>query len=330
MKCLMQSGDHEQPTGESLEMNALMKMSPVKTIIVIAATMLTMTAHARGMSESVCQGVVAKLDFLDVPKEVSGVDQVKPVCVTDDGNNFYINSTFTLRDSVERDVEELLRVLHERLCLREANSLLLRSMDYRLDIRRASSSAVEKSAKATWQSCSAIVGYSADVAQDPNDGEGRIIVYELPASKSNSYLEQLNQAQRKDAIAQQYKGRAQGSSEILNSAKNRTIGNSNSCPKGSTIRKSEDVRHYLVQQDLIQTKLSTSMSRFTSKAIVKREAINELNQLIQEHNALVLWGRMKVTDGACGSPRETEIIAKAYGTSRTLIKDYKNLVEAGQ
>jgi hypothetical protein len=149
-------------------------------------------------------------------------------------------------------------------------------------------------------------------------------------TKATSYLEQFEQEQRKQNRAQQYQGRPQDSKEILNSARDRSSSSVNNCPKGTNRRKPEDVRQYLTQQDLFQKKIAESISKFTARALTKSEGIKDLNLLIQEHNALIIWGKGKVTDGACGSVSETEIIGKAYGTSKTLIQDYKRMVETNQ
>jgi hypothetical protein len=144
--------------------------------------------------------------------------------------------------------------------------------------------------------------------------------------KQKSLLEQLEEAERKERIGNIHQGPSKPAVQTLQNARNNAQANTNSCPQGSNRRKIEDVKEYIAKQEDLQIKVAASLERFTSKLIERNQAVNEFNNLINQSNEIVIWGRGKVTDGACGSIAQTEIIGKAIGASKLLIDDYRKLL----
>ena len=140
-------------------------------------------------------------------------------------------------------------------------------------------------------------------------------------------LQQLEEEEESEKRKNLHQGQAQPASQSLQKARDNAKSDSKYCPPGSIRRKIEDVREYLKRQDEIQQKFAASLERFTSKEIDKNSAIDESNKLIMESNDLVFWGRGKVTDGACGSTKQTEILGKSIGATKNLINEYKRALQ---
>jgi hypothetical protein len=145
-------------------------------------------------------------------------------------------------------------------------------------------------------------------------------------AKQKTLLEQLEEEERKERTSNIHQGPSKPAAQTLQNARNNAQANTNSCPQGSNRRKIEDVKEYIAKQEDFQIKVAASLERFTSRLIERNQAVNEFNSLINQSNEIVIWGRGKVTDGACGSVAQTEIIGKAYGASKLLIDDYRKLL----
>lgn len=141
--------------------------------------------------------------------------------------------------------------------------------------------------------------------------------------KQKSLLEQLEEEERKERTSNIHQGPTKPAAQTLQNARNNAQANINSCAQGSNRRKIEDVKEYITKQEDLQIKVAASLERFTSKLIERNQAVNEFNSLISQSNEIVIWGRGKVTDGACGSVAQTEIIGKAIGASKLLFDDYR-------
>lgn len=142
-----------------------------------------------------------------------------------------------------------------------------------------------------------------------------------------TFLQQLEEEEESEKRKSLHQGQEKPASESLQKARDHAKSDAKSCPSGSTTRKAEDVREYLKLQDQIQQRFAASLERFTTKKIDKNSAIDDFNKLIMESNDIVLWGRGKVTDGACGSTMQTEIIGKAIGATKNLIIEYKRALQ---
>jgi hypothetical protein len=140
-------------------------------------------------------------------------------------------------------------------------------------------------------------------------------------------LQQLEDAEENEKRRNLHQGQAQPAERSLQRARENAKSDPSACPQGSTRRKIEDVKEFLVRHEELQKKFAMSLERFTTKAIEKNPAIDEFNQLIKESNELVVWGRGKVTDGACGSPAQTAVIGKAIGATKILIEDYRRVLQ---
>jgi len=140
-------------------------------------------------------------------------------------------------------------------------------------------------------------------------------------------LQQLEEEEEKERRKNMYQGQSVSATQSVQKARENAKADVNSCPPGSTRRTIEDVRVYLQRQEDLQQKLASSLEKFTTRAIDKNPAIVELNQLINESNEIVIWGRGRVTDGACGPTKQTEIIGKAINATKALIDDYKRAVQ---
>lgn len=124
-----------------------------------------------------------------------------------------------------------------------------------------------------------------------------------------------------------YSGSGVTSNQALQSARNRASGESNSCPQGYKIRKSEDVRAYLIRQEEIQLEISKSIEKFTNKALTKSDSIQKFNSLINQSNELTQWGWGKVTNGTCGPVEITKLISKSVETTKNLFNDFRLMLE---
>lgn len=140
-------------------------------------------------------------------------------------------------------------------------------------------------------------------------------------------LQQLDEAEENEKRKNFHQGQTQAAGKTIQRARENAKSEASTCPSGSRPRKIEDVREYLIRQDALQQKFAASLERFTSKAMEKNTAIDEFNQLIAENNEIVVWGQGKVTNGACGSPKQTEIIGKAIGTTKNLIEEYRRVLQ---
>lgn len=125
----------------------------------------------------------------------------------------------------------------------------------------------------------------------------------------------------------QYEGKVQSATESLLTARSRAKSESNTCPPGLKRRNADDVKEFLRLHDSIQRKLAASLEGYTNRTIDKYEAIDRLNRYIDDSNGINSWGKGRVTEGACGSPRETELIGKSANTTYLLIQDYKRVVQ---
>lgn len=141
--------------------------------------------------------------------------------------------------------------------------------------------------------------------------------------KQKSLLEQLEEEEQKERSRNFHQGPSKPAAQTLQNARNNAQANVNSCPSGSNRRKIEDVKEYIAKQEDLQIKVAASLERFTSKLIERNQAINEFNSLVNQSNEIVIWGRGKVTNGACGSVAQTEIIGKAIGATNLLFDDYR-------
>ena len=144
---------------------------------------------------------------------------------------------------------------------------------------------------------------------------------------TKSLLQQLEDEEANEKRKNVYQGQTQPASKSLQKAQENAKSDTQSCPNGSPRRKLEDVKEYISRQEELQRKIAKSIERFTSKAIEKNLAIDDFNNIIQESNDIVLWGRGKVTDGACGAVSQTEIIGKAIGQTKYLINEYKSALQ---
>ena len=142
-----------------------------------------------------------------------------------------------------------------------------------------------------------------------------------------SLLQQLEEEEESEKRKNHHQGRPEPASKTLKKARDNAKSDVNSCPSGTKKRKIEDVRVYLNRQDELQQKFANSIERYTTKEIDRNSAIDEFNKLISESNEIVVWGKGKVTNGTCGSPKQTEIIAKSIGTTDNLIKEYRLVLE---
>jgi hypothetical protein len=147
----------------------------------------------------------------------------------------------------------------------------------------------------------------------------------LDATKT--LLQQLEEQEASERRKNVYQGQAQPASKSLQKAQENARSDAQSCPQGSTMRKLEDVKEYITRQEELQGRIAVSIERFTSKAIEKNLAIDDFNKIIEVSNEIVLWGRGKVTDGACGSVSQTEIIGKAIGQTKYLINEYRSVLK---
>jgi hypothetical protein len=156
---------------------------------------------------------------------------------------------------------------------------------------------------------------------------GSISTVNAQNAGQKSLLQQLEEEEESERKKNSHQGPSQPASKSLQKARENAKSNANTCPAGSTVRKIEDVRVFLEKQEGLQQKLASSLERFTSNSIPKNSAILEFNQLIEESNEVVKWGWGKVTNGACGSPKQTEIIGKAVSATKILIEEYKRVLE---
>lgn len=146
------------------------------------------------------------------------------------------------------------------------------------------------------------------------------------AQQPKTLLEQLEEEERKERISNIHQGPSKPAAQTLQNARNNAQANANSCPQGSNRRKIEDVKEYIAKQEDLQIKVAASLERFTSKLIERNQAVNEFNNLINQSNEIVVWGRGKVTDGACGSVPQTEIIGRAIGATKLLMDEYRKAI----
>jgi hypothetical protein len=141
--------------------------------------------------------------------------------------------------------------------------------------------------------------------------------------KQKSLLEQLEEEEKKERINNIHQGPLKPAAETLRNARDNAKSNPTSSPAGANIRKIEDVKEYIAKQENLQIKIAASLEQFTSKLILRSQAVNEFNSLVNQSNEIVIWGRGKVTDGTCGSVAQTEIIGKAIGASNLLFDEYR-------
>ena len=124
-----------------------------------------------------------------------------------------------------------------------------------------------------------------------------------------------------------YSGSGVTSNQALQSARTRASGVSSSCPQGYKIRKSEDVRSYLINQEELQLEISKSIEKFTNKALTKSDSIKKFNELTSQSNQITQWGWGKVTNGTCGPVEITKLISKSVETTKNLFNDFRLILE---
>jgi hypothetical protein len=145
--------------------------------------------------------------------------------------------------------------------------------------------------------------------------------------QKKSLLEQLEDEEKKERTRNTYQGQPKPTEKTLQNARENARPNTESCPKGSKSRNIEDVKEYISRHEKLQEKLAMALEQYTTKNIQKNTAINQFNMLIGESNEIVIWARGRVTDGACGPVKQTEIIGKAYGATKLLIEEIKKSIE---
>ena len=142
-----------------------------------------------------------------------------------------------------------------------------------------------------------------------------------------SVIDELESIEKSINKKNLYDGSKVSSNQALQSAKNKAAADPNSCPKGSTLRKTADVRTYLKNQEDLQIEVAAAIEKFTNKSIKKNEAVNLFNGLINQSNEITKWSWGKVTNGTCGPVEITKLIGKSSSTTKNLFNDFRAMIE---
>ena len=192
---------------------------------------------------------------------------------------------------------------------------------FRFHLRKRFDGGIELEDQSTMQ----IINQSGNLTAQINNAA----VFSKISSSNNSpsSIDELAAIEKDLQKKNLYSGSGVTSNQALQSAKNRASGVSKNCPPGYKIRKSEDVRSYLINQEAIQLEISKSIEKFTNKSLPKSDSIQKFNALINQSNEITQWGWGKVTNGTCGPVEITKLISKSVETTKNLFNDFRLMLE---